>query len=314
MNSETILADANLRARAGPRDGARQSRNNAHRPSRPKELVARHVSDSVLSDLPPPCPICGTQMVERFSATILGRYDAPYDQCPACELFQVRAPCWLDEAYEQAICLADTGILARNLHIADALSALLPRLHGNGPYLDFGSGLGVLVRLMRDRGFNFRWSDRYADNQLARGFEYGAGDPPCSAVTAFEVLEHVEDPAAFLTEALTTGQCRTLIFTTDLHPGPAPAPDWWYYARDEGQHITFYSRRSLDALAARFGLRCLSNGWLHMITDQPIDEPTYCRALRRPARLLARLRPRPSLVAADNAGMLARVRASRIAD
>lgn len=259
---------------------------------------------------PQPCPICGSAMVERFTGIFLGRHHAPYDQCSSCELLQVRAPHWLDEAYASAINQADTGILFRNLAIADALAALLPRLGGGGPYLDFGGGLGVLVRLMRDRGFDFRWSDRYAANELARGFEYTDSDLPCSAVSAFEVLEHVEDPVAFVTEALAAGRSRTLIFTTDLHQGPAPPPQWWYYARETGQHITFYSRRSLEALADRFGLRLVSNGWMHMLTDRPIGQAAYRRALGRLARLMARLRPRPSLHDADSQAMLDRIRAS----
>lgn len=259
---------------------------------------------------PPPCPICATAMIERFSGIFLGCHEARYDQCPSCELLKVRAPHWLDEAYASAINHADTGIMIRNIAISQALAALLPRLNGAGPWLDFGGGLGILVRLMRDAGFDFRWSDRYATNELARGFEYSASDPACSAVTAFEVFEHVEDPVALVTEALAAGRSRsrTLIFTTELHPGPAPSPDWWYYARETGQHITFYSRRSLETLAARLGLRLVSNGWMHMLTDQSIGEAGYRRALGRVARLKARLRPRASLHDADSRVMLDRIR------
>lgn len=256
--------------------------------------------------------MCTQQMVERFTALCLGKYRAIYDQCPHCQLLQVRAPHWLNEAYQRAICLADTGILNRNLMLADRLAALLPRLGSSGPYLDYGGGIGVLVRLMRDRGFDFRWSDLHARNELARGFEYDVAAGPCSAVTAFEVLEHVERPCEFVEEALAAGQSDSLIFTTVLHNGEPPAPDWWYYAREEGQHISFFSRRSLEEVGSRLGLRFLSNGWLHMFTRRELSEAAFFGAISRSARLIARLRPRNSLVEQDHLAMLDRIRTLRL--
>ena len=261
---------------------------------------------------PQPCPICGQQMAERFCALILQRHDAPYDQCSRCGFLKVRAPDWYEEAYADAICMADTGIVARNLAIADALARLLPLLGREGRYLDCGGGLGLLVRLMRDRGFDFYWHDHYAPNALARGFEFEPGQARCTAVTAFEVLEHVEDPVEFVSGALALAGSDTLIFTTELFAGEMPPPDWWYYAREEGQHISFYNRSALEALAERLGMRLLSNGWLHMLTAKPIRSWAFAMALSRPSRRLGRLlgRRRPSLVQQDHAAMVARRRAA----
>lgn len=257
------------------------------------------------------CPICTHPMAERFASLFLGKYAGTYDQCPDCQLLQVRTPDWLNEAYDRAICLADTGILTRNLTVADRLASLLPRIGGKGPYLDYGGGLGVLVRLMRDRGFDFRWSDRYASNELARGFEYDFEAGPCTAVTAFEVLEHVEEPLEFIEQALGAGRSDSLIFTTVLFNGEPPAPDWWYYARDEGQHISFFTRRSFEVLGNRLGLRFLSDGSLHMLTRTDLSEATFRRSLSRPARLLARLRRPNSLVQQDSLAMLKRIQGMR---
>jgi hypothetical protein len=265
--------------------------------------VAKYSRSTAMS-----CRICGYQMVYRFSNTILSKYCAYYDQCEQCDFVRVRDPHWFDEAYDAAINCADTGIVIRNLAIANALTALLPRLSRSGPYLDYGGGLGLLVRLMRDRGFDFRWSDRYARNELARGFEYDPDLGPYTAVTAFEVLEHVEDPGEFVMSALAAGQADTLIFSTVLFDGAMPSQDWWYYAPEGGQHISFFSRRTLEALAGRLGLRFLSNGWLHMLTTKDMSQTAFRLILSRPSRYLAELlnRSRDTFTSQDHRKMVER--------
>jgi hypothetical protein len=40
------------------------------------------------------------------------------------------------------------------------------------------------------------------------------------------------------------------MFSTLLVPEPAPKlEDWWYYGLEHGQHIAFYTRKSLAVLA-----------------------------------------------------------------
>lgn len=255
------------------------------------------------------CPICAAQMREVTTRTILRQHLGQYDFCGGCGFMRVRDPSWLEEAYSDAIASTDTGIVMRNIMLADRLEALLPKLdEARGPYLDFGGGVGLLVRLMRDRGFDFRWQDSYADNALARGFEYDlATDGPALAVTAMEVLEHVTDPVAFVDEALKAGQSRTLIFTTVLFAGDPPQ-DWWYYSTATGQHISFFRRDTLQALGARLGLRLVSDGGLHMLTDRPVAEAVIATSGKRLPRIAARVarRKRGSLTQSDHDMMVAR--------
>ena len=262
------------------------------------------------------CPICDAQMRDVFSATLLGRHRADYQSCPSCAFLRVRDPHWLEEAYSSPIAVLDTGLMMRNLFIADQLSALCPLFSKSvGPYLDSAGGYGVLVRLMRDRGFDFWWSDGYSQNLLARGFEYTPDIGPCIAVTAFEVMEHLERPVEFVKEAMAAGQSDIFIFSTELFEGPPPSLGWHYYVREAGQHISFYRRDTLERLGARLGLHFHSHANLHFLSRERLDARRIARALSRPGRLLARLRNRrrQSLTEIDHARLKASA-AAAIAD
>jgi hypothetical protein len=197
------------------------------------------------------CRLCGTASPLIFHQQILADWDAGYYQCPCCDLIQTDEPQWLSQAYTSAIAAMDTGVIERNRLTADLTSALawILGVTPNSPCLDFGGGNGVFVRMMRDRGFNFRLSDRYAQNIFARGFEADAGHP-VTLVTAFEVFEHLVDVSAEL-ERLFTARPDALLVSTQLHRGHEPG--WWYYSPETGQHVAFYSARTMRYIANRFG-------------------------------------------------------------
>ncbi|MDR1367299.1 MAG: class I SAM-dependent methyltransferase, partial [Candidatus Accumulibacter sp.] len=200
------------------------------------------------------------------------KYTVDYHYCPTCGLLQTEKPYWLDEAYRSAIDISDTGLLLRNLALAAKLSVLLYlNFDPRGAYLDVGGGYGMMTRLMRDCGFDYYWQDKYCANLFSRRFESDAATAPFRALSAFEVLEHLHDPLAFISEILGEHECRSLIFTTELYRGEKPPnADWWYYAFDSGQHISFYGRKTLETLAVRLGLSFYSIRGLHILTDRKL--------------------------------------------
>ncbi len=221
------------------------------------------------------CPICSESMRACFQSVVLHKYQADYEVCTSCGFLRAHEPHWLDEAYTSAIAAADTGLVMRNLSLSFKVASVLYWLmgeRGNGRYLDVAGGYGMLTRRMRDLGFDFYWSDKYCDNLLARGFEFGEHLKGCRAVTAMEVMEHLTDPMAFVDDALKTADTDTLLFTTVLYKGKPPDKDWWYYAFPTGQHIGFFTRTSLETLGQKLGLHFISANGLHILTRQPLSE------------------------------------------
>lgn len=243
------------------------------------------------------CRVCGSTSRVAFSHKVLRKYDCQYYFCAACGVLQTEEPHWLDEAYANPIALADTGIMERNLFLSQAVSLVLYFLfEPRGRFLDVAGGYGIFTRMMRDIGFDFRWTDKYCDNLLARGFEANPAEANYSAVTAFEVLEHLADPMAFVSETIERTGADTIIFSTQLFEGEPPPPSWWYYVFATGQHITFYQRSTLEFIGHRFGMQFYSSGLLHIWTRKKIN-PLALKVLAHP-RIASRLArwPRRALV------------------
>lgn len=211
------------------------------------------------------CRLCAEQAHLLFKTLVLRKYDVGYYECGRCRLIQTEDPYWLEEAYARPINAEDTGLLVRNTTFADRVSVLLFSLLGpQGRYLDYAGGYGVFTRMMRDKGFDYCWTDRYTQNLLAKGFEHKP-DERIDALTAFEVLEHFVNPVDELRKMSAISD--VLIVSTELAPERTPAAgEWWYYGHEHGQHIAFFRQSSLQELAKRLGLRCWSNGRnLHLL-------------------------------------------------
>jgi hypothetical protein len=216
------------------------------------------------------CKICASTTNEIFKANILSKYDVAYYHCAACGFIQTEEPYWIDEAYRLSITVSDTGGLLRSLVFADICSLLIYFLFDkNARYLDYAGGYGIFTRRMRDIGFDFYWQDKYSTNLIAKGFEYKEELGKVEAVTTFESFEHFIDPLKEIETMLSFSS--NIIFTTDLLPSPVPKPqEWYYYSLHHGQHISFYSYRTLEFIAFKYNLNYYSFGSLHLFTGKKI--------------------------------------------
>ncbi len=247
-----------------------------------------------------PCRCCHAVALRFGQARLLGRHDVAYFRCTTCGFIQPEEPHWLGEAYAEAIAATDLGLVRRNLLQAPVVRAVLRAcFNPAGHFVDYGGGYGLLVRMLRDDGYDFLRHDPMCRNLFAQGFDAAPGEQ-AELVTAFEVFEHLVDPPAELEKMLTFS--RSILFSTLLVPDPAPQPgDWWYYCLETGQHVALYTAEALRRLGARHGLRLLTDGRsLHLLPDRPVNAALFRLASRqRLAHAVAAFTRRPSLLLPD---------------
>jgi len=211
------------------------------------------------------CKICGEQTQKIFQAQILYKYNVSYYQCIHCRFGQTEDPYWLEDAYKSSMNISDTGVMHRCYTMSKVVTSLLFFYFGSkGKYLDYAGGYGAFTRRMRDIGFDFYWHDPYTPNVIARGFE-GSLDQKYDAVTTFESFEHFENPQTEIDKILALTD--TIILTTDTFPYEAPPhKDWWYYGSEHGQHLSFYTKKTFEYIAAQKGLFYINTKNVHVLT------------------------------------------------
>lgn len=265
-------------------------------------------------------PMSGARSRFLNQRTVLGKYAADYYRDDTTGAIFVNAPHWLDEAYSSAIAVTDTGILMRNANNTKVVSrALATSPHAVSRGVDLGGGYGLFVRGMRDAGFPFYWSDKYAENLVARGFEAAPGS--YETACAFEVLEHLENPLAFLRDQQAAYHFHTCFFSaTCVDENEIPNQDWPYWSLETGQHISFFSKRSLEWMARELSMQlyhidhdvfCFSKfAWANQSKPKTM---TLTQKFNRKLNALAQKKtpPRQSLTQIDNAQMAKTLRAAQ---
>ena len=223
------------------------------------------------------CKICKHENNFIFKGLVLNKYQVDYFKCPNCDFIQTEKPFWLDESYCNAITDLDIGLVSRNLIYSSIIDEILKsNFDYNGKFLDYAGGYGLFVRLMRDRGFNFYREDKYCENIFARYYDFK--DIHISnkfeILTAFELFEHLENPFKEIKKMLKYSD--TIIFSTELQPKKEikSSDDWWYFTLETGQHIAFFTEKTMEYIAKELNCTYFSNNNLHLLSNRKfIDNP-----------------------------------------
>lgn len=244
------------------------------------------------------CKICNSDTNLFDKAIIMNKYKVNYFHCPNCGFIQTEEPFWLQEAYSEAISDSDIGLISRNINLSIKVDTILKVLNSSSTLLDYGGGYGIFVRMMRDKGWDFEWYDKYCNNLFAQGHE--KKKKHYDVVTSFEMLEHLENPFETLDEFFSIAD--TLFCTTELIPqNPPLIKDWWYYATETGQHISFYTHKSLALIAEKYKKYFFSGFGLHILSGNPIPIRQIKFTFNHPhfAKKLFKIYDRPSLLSSD---------------
>lgn len=218
------------------------------------------------------CRICKKEINKIFNKKILNKYNVDYFLCDNCDFIQTEKTHWLNEAYSKPINNCDTGILERNINFSRKVSSIIYFLFNKeGKFLDDAGGYGIFTRLMRDIGFDFYWNDIYTENMFAIGFEENkAGTNKFECITFFETLEHLETPLDEINKIFE--KTDTIILSTRLKEEKIPNINTWdYYGFSHGQHISFYSKKTLQKIAEIFKLNFYTVEGLHILTRKKIN-------------------------------------------
>jgi hypothetical protein len=212
------------------------------------------------------CRLCGGNVVRRFEKIILRTYRVAYWECSQCESLQPDFPYWLERSYSREFCATDTGAARRSILNSMNLAAIFTALQVDPKLrcVDWGGGNGLLVRLMRDMGYEFLLYDKYANNEYCIGLTLNdtQSDFSASVVTCFEVFEHFSDPAGSIDDIFRLNPDVVIIQTS---PYQKQNNDWTYLSAESGQHVFFYSWKAMYRIAEKYGMKLMTVGQFFLL-------------------------------------------------
>jgi len=229
------------------------------------------------------CRLCGGPTSKLFSKTILGKYDVDYFECGDCGSLQTEEPYWLDEAYsKKKLSNIDTGAAQRTLGNLGACFAVAKVFHAKNA-IDVGGGDGLLCRLLRDYGINCYLRDKYASPTYAQGFTEPDFETP-DLVTGFEVLEHLPNPSADLSDLFAYSP-NVFLLSTMIYS--RERSDWWYLSPESGQHVFFYSDKALKLIGKKYRYSLtMSGGFILFVRNASVIQMKLAKILLKYSRII----------------------------
>jgi hypothetical protein len=131
--------------------------------------------------------------------------------------------------------------------------------------LDWGGGVGMLVRQLRDVGLDAYVHDEYVKNAYAIGFNHKAGRK-YRMITAFEVWEHFVNPAEDV-DAIFSLNPDYVMITTGLYSGQGKE---WEYVNPCGRHVFCHSEEGRQFVAKKYGYQAVVKHGFTLFARQPL--------------------------------------------
>ncbi len=258
-----------------------------------------------------PCVVCRTMRTRR----LFQKGGKDFLRCTRCGLVRIDPlpiPHQLASYYERTY---DSGIYAPYAAAEDVRRCIaahrfraIRAFARPGRWLDVGCGTGQFIDAARQAGMNAEGLD-IAPGAVARARAQGLTahvgrvedfEPTAryDTITAFDVIEHTTDPAAFLDRV-----CRwlvpegTLVLTlpnvTSIYPRLLMRRYWFYYAPND--HLYYFSPQTIARLLTQcgFAVRSVERAYKpltleHVISQLQIFNPLLGRAARVIAAPLSR--------------------------
>lgn len=227
------------------------------------------------------CTICDSATAVAFEKSLNGQ-TVHYFECGECghlsaTEFDADALYSQDQYFDSV----DSGWERRNERILRYLNAAhaLPGidLKKGSEILDFGCGVGKLVELLVEHGFEASGYEPFPNQPLTSpriATEHSALDAMkgrFQLVTMVEVVEHLREPDEVLNtvcDVLRPG--GYLLTSTDLYQPDTHTEDW-YYLNPAAGHVSIFTERSLQHLVRRHQFvpvfRMTNDVWLFRRTD-----------------------------------------------
>lgn len=248
------------RARPSPR--AAEAAAGAERQRRPQAAAQGEAE-------PPRCPLCAGVATRP----LFEKKGYSFRRCRGCGLVRIHpipSSDALSAVYERSYQEGLYAVFAndRDVRLAAARDRLRQarRFAPPGPWLDVGCSTGAFLEAAAEEGIDIEgieWSAAAVAEARGRGLRASRAaaedfEPArrYAFVTAFDVLEHLADPNAWLARVRTwlAEDGRLALTVPDIGSLPARLMGryWYYYAPPE--HVTYFDRRTALRLLARHGL------------------------------------------------------------
>ena len=198
------------------------------------------------------CRLCENDTVFKFTEKILNKLDIKFYECIKCNSLLTEEPFWLNEAYKDWNTEYDTGLFSR-VEKSSLISLIICKMFNLKNVLDIGGGDGLFCRIMRDHFINCFSQDKFAKNIYAQHFEKPKFDNP-DLLTSFEVIEHFSHPSKEFNNMLKLNP-KMVLLTTTIYKDQDKT--WNYLELNTGQHIFFYSKKSLELISEKYNYNVL---------------------------------------------------------